>query len=108
MNINPMRVVSFNQLDLPRALPVLDASLPAEGLVARIELLEPDEMLAAILAAEARKALVDVLFHATVEVIRMTCIKRAMMLIRDNVCGKDWRSHIRFSQPTDGSWLSPG
>ncbi|QQQ19602.1 hypothetical protein JIP62_05805 [Brevundimonas vitis] len=63
--IKPLRVLCFDQGQLPAATPLLDALFPNDGRQHRVVLFEPDQGLAAILRREALQAAGPVLSNAS-------------------------------------------
>src|SRR5947207_10660535 len=70
VEIDPMRILRFDQVDLPIALPALDLPLADEGSLERFMHLEPDEPINAIFCREAGKGFGLVFPNPAREIVR--------------------------------------
>ena len=80
-----MRVLFFDQGDLPVATPALDAFFSGDGVSDQKMWLEPDESIDAILAGEAGSLAALVLEHPPNKIICDTAIERAVSLRSEQI-----------------------
>lgn len=85
IEIPPLRVVLFNQFDLPLTYPVLQVLLPLDGVLHAGMLFEPNKPLHIIVFGEAINETFSMFLRAAHQVIRHANVKRAVPFARQNV-----------------------
>src|SRR5262249_46332937 len=85
VEIDPMRVGAFDQVEFPLAFPFLDLLFPANRTFDRIVQLEPDQLVNAIARCETRDGLALVLEHPLHEIGGHANIQRPVRLAREQI-----------------------
>ena len=84
-DIVPVRITLFDHLNLPEAIPVLDALFAADGFVHGVVALKPDKTHQAILPGERALFGGPVLLDAVRQVRADACVKRTSLVIGQDI-----------------------
>ena len=103
IQITPVRVREFDQLDLPCALPFLDRLLAWDGGIEGRVLLEPDEVVQAVLLGKPIDEIVLVLPDASDQVGGDTYIQGSVVLAGEDIDARLFQGFLPLEAGSDST-----